>query len=105
MSFLDALGDMGGDLLGEVSGITVKVIDSKLAAKAAANATRPAESIQPVLAVANPANPVTGVNSNGETMVAKPFISADLMKNKAVVYVGGSILALIGLGIAYKLVK
>lgn len=105
MSFLDSLDSLGGDLLGMVGEVSVKVVDAKLAAKANKSATRPAETIQPLLATPTPANPVTGVNSNGDTLVVKPFSPAGLMQNKAVVYVGGSVLALIGLGFAYKLVR
>lgn len=105
MSFIDSLDSLGGDLLGMVSEVSVKVIDAKLADKANKSATRPAETIQPALAAPKPTNPVKGVNSDGSTIVVKPFSPQALMNNKAVVYGGGSILALIGLGIVYKLVK
>jgi len=106
--FMKSLTDFGGDLSGTLTELGGKYLDLRVAKERAKYTTRPSETVQPVTAMPTPANPTKGVNSDGETMVAKSQTATgntSIMNNKVVVYGGLGLLGLIGLSVAYKFVK
>lgn len=109
MSFFDSLTDLGGDLTGTVSDLGGKYLDVKLQKEKNknSNTVQPAQTIQPALAAPAAPRPTTGINANGETMVEKPAgqQKKGLLDDKRVVYAGAGLLTVIGLALAYKLVK
>lgn len=109
MSFTDSLFSLGGDLTGSVSDLGGKYLDFRLESEKnkATNTVQPAQTIQPALAQPDAARPTTGINANGETMVERPSGQQmkGLLDDKRVVYTGAGLLTVIGLALAYKLVK
>lgn len=103
MSFIDSLSELGGDLTKDLGGYADKFLEYKIAKENAKGTRNIAETVQPNLAQPTAANPVTGVDSNGDTLVVGSNVSVNsLMQNKAVVYGGGGLLLVIASVVVYK---
>lgn len=107
MSFIDDLGQLGGNLTKDLGGMADKFLEYKIAKENAKGARNVAETVQPNLAQPTPANPTKGVDSDGSTIVVSNAGNGvqSLMQNKAVVYGGGGLLLLITSVVVYKAIS
>lgn len=104
MSFFDDLEKLGGGLGGTLTELGGKYLDLRVAKAQNKNARNPAQNVQPNLAQPTVANPVRGVDANGNTLVVAKA-PMPLMQNKTLLYGGASVLGVIVLALAYKMVK
>jgi hypothetical protein len=108
MSFFDSLSELNGSLTNTVSDLGGKYLDIKLQKERnkGSNAVQVAETIQPALNQPVPTQTIKGVDSNGETMPVRVGDNAKgLFDDDIVVYAGMGLLTVVGLALAYKLVK
>ena len=111
-TFVDSLGQFGGTVLNTIGEVTSTVVNQKLMEWKAPtqNVSQPNKTIQPTLAQPDAAQPIKGINSNGETIAVDrnpqpESTMKSLLENKYVKYGGLGVLGVIGLAFAARLAK
>jgi hypothetical protein len=107
MSFLDSLQSYDGDLLKDAANLGGKYLEYKAAKENKSAAVRTAETIQPALAQPKAPNPTKGINANGETLINHAMVkdANNAPFGQTAIYAGVGVLSIVGLALAYKLIK